>query len=47
MSVDHLLRGGCHCGRNRYIIQFPRDETTTHRAQVLFNPQPSSHRKTN
>ncbi|KXX74347.1 hypothetical protein MMYC01_209815 [Madurella mycetomatis] len=43
MSVDRLLRGGCHCGRNRYIIQFPRDETTTHRAQVLFHPQPSSH----
>ncbi|GAB1320742.1 hypothetical protein MFIFM68171_10952 [Madurella fahalii] len=43
MSADRLLRGGCHCGRNRYIIQFPKDETTAHLAQVLFNPQPSSH----
>ncbi|KAL2016487.1 hypothetical protein VTK56DRAFT_3483 [Thermocarpiscus australiensis] len=40
MSVERLLRGGCHCGRNRYIIQFPKD-ATAQAAQVLFHCHPS------
>ncbi|OHF00118.1 hypothetical protein CORC01_04526 [Colletotrichum orchidophilum] len=33
-SFHRPLRGGCHCGRNRYIIDVP--EGTTEKAQVLF-----------
>lgn len=35
MSSLRSLRGGCHCGRNSYIIQVPQDANDT--AQVLFN----------
>jgi hypothetical protein len=53
MSFDRPLRGGCHCGRNLYIIQFPKNythnpasptATNQQTAQVLFNSRPS-HRK--
>ncbi|KAK4153749.1 hypothetical protein C8A00DRAFT_43389 [Chaetomidium leptoderma] len=43
MSFERPLRGSCHCGRNLYIIQFPKETTQT--AQVLFNMHPS-HRST-
>ncbi|KAK3301915.1 uncharacterized protein B0T15DRAFT_403284 [Chaetomium strumarium] len=47
MSVEGLLRGGCTCGRNRYIIQFPKDpHPTSQVTQVLFHSHPprrSSH----
>ncbi|KAK0709016.1 hypothetical protein B0T26DRAFT_390519 [Lasiosphaeria miniovina] len=39
MSYQRPLRGSCHCGRNRYIIQFPKD--TVQSAEVLFNSVPS------
>ncbi|KAK4038473.1 hypothetical protein C8A01DRAFT_47932 [Parachaetomium inaequale] len=48
MSFDRPLRGGCHCGRNLYIVQFPKDidtTTTTQPVQVLFDSHPS-HRST-
>ncbi len=32
------LRGGCQCGRNRYIIAIPQDGLEE--AQVLFNTEP-------
>ena len=32
------LRGGCQCGRNRYIIAVPQDGLGE--AQVLFNTEP-------
>ncbi|EEY22561.1 conserved hypothetical protein [Verticillium alfalfae VaMs.102] len=35
MSLLRPLRGGCHCGRNRYIIDVPENETEL--AQVIFN----------
>ncbi|KAK3939936.1 hypothetical protein QBC46DRAFT_342078 [Diplogelasinospora grovesii] len=44
MSFERPLRGGCHCGRNRYIIQFPSNSPLSgpqQRAQVLFNSHPS------
>ncbi|KAK3494738.1 uncharacterized protein B0T23DRAFT_440263 [Neurospora hispaniola] len=41
MSFERPLRGGCQCGRNRYIIQFP--QTTTQAAQVIFNSPPSQY----
>ncbi|KAJ4415754.1 hypothetical protein N0V85_002578 [Neurospora sp. IMI 360204] len=41
MSFERPLRGGCQCGRNRYIIQFPQN--TTQRAQVIFNSPPSQY----
>ncbi|KAK3356961.1 hypothetical protein B0T25DRAFT_566288 [Lasiosphaeria hispida] len=36
---DRPLHGGCHCGRNRYVIQFP----PTSPPQVLFDSR-ASHR---
>lgn len=42
MSLLRPLRGGCHCGRNRYIIDVPENETEL--AQVIFNTD-SLHRK--
>ncbi|KAF4585613.1 hypothetical protein GQ602_004918 [Ophiocordyceps camponoti-floridani] len=33
------LRGGCQCGRNRYIISVPHDSIKE--AQVLFNTEPA------
>ncbi|KAK3947747.1 hypothetical protein QBC32DRAFT_76037 [Pseudoneurospora amorphoporcata] len=41
MSFERPLRGGCQCGRNRYIIQFPQH--TTQSAQVIFNSPPSQY----
>ncbi|KAF4979620.1 hypothetical protein FZEAL_4177 [Fusarium zealandicum] len=38
MSTLRPLRGGCQCGRNRYIIAVPQDGIT--QAQVLFNTEP-------
>ncbi|KYK60056.1 hypothetical protein DCS_01190 [Drechmeria coniospora] len=38
MSELRPLRGGCQCGRNRYIIAVPEDGI--HDAQVLFNTEP-------
>ncbi|KAK0646396.1 hypothetical protein B0T16DRAFT_458318 [Cercophora newfieldiana] len=35
MAFDRPLRGRCLCGRNRYIITFPK--TSTQLPQVLFN----------
>ncbi|KAL2754650.1 hypothetical protein ACRALDRAFT_1063442 [Sodiomyces alcalophilus JCM 7366] len=35
MSLRGPLRGGCQCGRNRYIIDIP--EQAKNAAQVLFN----------
>ncbi|KAK0711635.1 hypothetical protein B0H67DRAFT_493835 [Lasiosphaeris hirsuta] len=37
--VDRPLHGGCHCGRNRYVIQFP----PTSPPQILFDTR-ASHR---
>ena len=38
MSAARPLRGGCHCGRNRYIIRFPNPSIAHfQRPQVLFN----------
>jgi hypothetical protein len=42
MSFPRSLRGGCQCGRNRYIIQMP--EGAGNVARVLFDSHPS-HRK--
>lgn len=38
MSELRPLRGGCQCGRNRYIIAVPGD--SLHEAEVLFNTEP-------
>ncbi|CAM1505346.1 Fc.00g109830.m01.CDS01 [Cosmosporella sp. VM-42] len=38
MSSLRPLRGGCQCGRNRYIIAVPQDGVSE--AQVLFNTEP-------
>lgn len=38
MSELRPLRGGCQCGRNRYIIAVPQDGVGE--AQVLFNTEP-------
>ncbi|KAF5010558.1 hypothetical protein FDECE_3300 [Fusarium decemcellulare] len=38
MSTLRPLRGGCQCGRNRYIIAVPQDGINE--AQVLFNTEP-------
>ncbi|KAL7784604.1 hypothetical protein V8C37DRAFT_395608 [Trichoderma ceciliae] len=38
MSGSRPLRGGCQCGRNRYIIAIPKDGIKD--AQVLFNTEP-------
>ncbi|RSL47027.1 hypothetical protein CEP53_010082 [Fusarium sp. AF-6] len=38
MSTLRPLRGGCQCGRNRYIIAVPQDGIS--QAQVLFNTEP-------
>lgn len=35
MSLPRSLRGGCHCGRNTYIIDIPQQ--TDQSAQVLFD----------
>lgn len=42
MSALRPLRGGCLCGRNRYIIALPEDGIEE--AQVLFSTE-RSHRK--
>lgn len=42
MNTLRPLRGGCQCGRNRYIIAVPQDGINE--AQVLFNTD-SAHRK--
>lgn len=42
MSELRPLRGGCQCGRNRYIIAVPNEYLNE--AQVLFNTDPE-HRK--
>lgn len=41
MSFERPLHGGCHCGRNRYIIQFPKNAAESERPRVLFNSHPS------
>ncbi|KPM41558.1 hypothetical protein AK830_g5040 [Neonectria ditissima] len=38
MTSLRPLRGGCQCGRNRYIIAIPQDRHNE--AQVLFNTEP-------
>lgn len=38
MSALQPLRGGCQCGRNRYIIAIPQERMKE--AQVLFNTDP-------
>lgn len=38
MTELRPLRGGCQCGRNRYIIAVPEDGLDE--AQVLFNTEP-------
>ncbi|KAF4121258.1 hypothetical protein GMORB2_2220 [Geosmithia morbida] len=38
MSELRPLRGGCQCGRNRYIIAVPGD--SLHQAEILFNTEP-------
>ncbi|KAE8446680.1 hypothetical protein EG329_011724 [Mollisiaceae sp. DMI_Dod_QoI] len=35
MASEHPLRGGCTCGRNRYIIRIPQD--TAEAPQVFFD----------
>lgn len=42
MSELRPLRGGCQCGRNRYIIMVPDDGVDG--AQVIFNSE-AIHRK--
>ncbi|KAK4197444.1 hypothetical protein QBC40DRAFT_267621 [Triangularia verruculosa] len=40
MSLAPLLHGGCQCGRNIYIIQFPSQDTSStadQAARLLFN----------
>ncbi|KAM0347112.1 hypothetical protein ACHAPU_005051 [Fusarium lateritium] len=39
MSTLRPLRGGCQCGRNRYIIAVPQNGINE--AQVLFNTEPT------
>ncbi|KAK0738289.1 hypothetical protein B0T18DRAFT_394605 [Schizothecium vesticola] len=42
MSTARPLRGGCHCGRNRYIIKCPDlSIAQLQRPQVLFNDRQS------
>ncbi|KAH8895163.1 hypothetical protein GQ53DRAFT_744619 [Thozetella sp. PMI_491] len=41
MSFERPLRGGCHCGRNRYTVEFPKE--TTESVKLVFSPQ-RSHR---
>lgn len=41
MSFGRPLRGGCQCGRNRYIITIPKE--TSNPPRVLFSPR--SHRR--
>ncbi|KAI8217021.1 hypothetical protein K4K53_009522 [Colletotrichum sp. SAR 10_77] len=36
MSLQRPLRGGCQCGRNRYVIE-PVPQQTSERVQVLFH----------
>lgn len=38
MTSLRPLRGGCQCGRNRYIIAIPHDSHS--QVQVLFNTEP-------
>lgn len=45
MSAERPLRGGCQCGRNRYIIKCPDPSIAQlQRPQVLFNDR-QSHRE--
>ncbi|KAL1899495.1 hypothetical protein Sste5346_002894 [Sporothrix stenoceras] len=39
MSTTRVLHGGCHCGRNMYIVQPPPDAAEV--ARLLFDPAPS------
>ncbi|KAL2181926.1 uncharacterized protein P884DRAFT_215560 [Thermothelomyces heterothallicus CBS 202.75] len=41
MSFGRPLRGGCHCGRNIYVVQFPKDLDAANLVQVLFDSHPS------
>ncbi|KAF4457569.1 Mss4-like protein [Fusarium austroafricanum] len=41
MSTLRPLRGGCQCGRNRYIIAVPQNGINE--AQVLFNTESAHH----
>ncbi|KAK4193641.1 hypothetical protein QBC35DRAFT_479792 [Podospora australis] len=43
MSFDRPLHGGCQCGRNIYMIQFPRDTQlpASQLAKVLFSSSPT------
>ncbi|KAL2201552.1 hypothetical protein P885DRAFT_73892 [Corynascus similis CBS 632.67] len=45
MNSGRPLRGGCHCGRNLYVVQLPEDRNTAKTIQVLFDSNPS-HRST-
>ncbi|KAK3296203.1 uncharacterized protein B0H64DRAFT_165329 [Chaetomium fimeti] len=45
MSFNRPIRGGCHCGRNLYMIQLPSDQPATQTAQIMFHSHPS-HRST-
>jgi hypothetical protein len=45
MSAARSLRGGCHCGRNRYIIKCSDPSIAQlQRPQLLFNDR-QSHRE--
>ena len=44
MSFNRPIRGGCHCGRNLYMIQLPSDQPATQTAQILFHSHPSHRR---
>ncbi|KAK0748802.1 hypothetical protein B0T21DRAFT_28606 [Apiosordaria backusii] len=37
MSLAPLLHGGCQCGRNIYIVQFPKQETISSTTTPSFN----------
>ncbi|CAK7243950.1 MAG: hypothetical protein STHCBS139747_005483 [Sporothrix thermara] len=39
MATRRVLRGGCQCGRNMYIVQPPPDASEV--ARLLFDPAPS------
>jgi len=39
-GLDYLLHGGCHCGRNRYIVQLPKDPDIRRQAQVIIHRKP-------
>ncbi|KAL2160509.1 hypothetical protein VTH06DRAFT_1197 [Thermothelomyces fergusii] len=41
MSFARPLRGGCHCGRNIYVVQLPQDADAANPVQVLFESHPS------